>query len=142
MTINYFIIGTSLIVVGVGVYYLIKTKGGTNNPLPQDITFKETDIIRLSDIGPWLKEKDVDFEDFGKVSKLYVFKNFKISVGDFHLSEKIIAQLQDGGKSEAVAFVLSDMSYNTKSVFIVAGDSIEPKLELLMKQDVTELNIH
>lgn len=141
MNMNYFIIGTAVIIVGAGVLYLLR-KGGDGNSLSRkQITIKETDNIKLSILGDWLKDKNVDLEDFGGDAHLFVLKTLQDNNKDLNLPKEVIAQINKASDKKVVSFVLSDRDYNTKEVLIVFGDTIDPGLEVKLTKDVTELNI-
>lgn len=133
---NYIIWGTSIIVVGAGIYYLVK-KAKESGRYP--ISYKETDVIRLSDIGDWLKTLDVDMEDFGKIRRIYVVKN--ITNSQLDLSDDIKAKLEKSSSKKVLAFVLSDMNDNTKNVMIIIGNLIDEKFAAKLHNEITEINL-
>lgn len=133
---NYIILGTSIIVVGAGIYYLVK-KAKESGRYP--IFYKETDVIKLSDIGDWLKTLDVDMEDFGKIRRIYVIKN--ITNSQLGLSDDIKAKLEKSSSKKVLAFVLSDMNDNTKNVMIVIGNLIDEKFAAKLHNEITEINL-
>jgi len=141
MNMNYFIIGTAIIIVGAGVFYLLNRGGKSHGLTAKQITIKNTDNIKLSDIGPWLKEKNVDLDDFVDNTHLVVFKNLQGNLKDLHLPEEIISKVTNLTHKKVLCFVLSDKDYNTKEVLILVGDSIDQNLEVKLTKDVTELNI-
>lgn len=147
---NYIIFGASIIVVGACVYYLVikrpergvikrnlvvnkKGSGGDYT-----IDYKETEVIKLSDIGEWLKKLDIDIEDFEK-RRIYVVKNIVNSQLGF--SDEIKAKLEKSSLKKVLAFVLSDMNNNTKNVMIVIGDLIDEKFESKLSDEVTEIKL-
>lgn len=139
---NYFVIGATVIVVCAGVYYILKNLGGNIAPITPDmVTLKEVEVIKLSCIGPWLKEQNVDSDDFGKVSRLYAFKDIKSGSEKLGLPKSVTSQINNSGNSNAIAFVLTDMDSNTKQVLILIGKDIEESLNVILKQDVTEIHL-
>lgn len=138
---NYFIIGTAIIIVGAGVYYLINRDSNTRRLTTDQISIKNTDSISLADLGPWLKEKDVDLDDFRKNLKLFAFKNIRGNQKVNNLPKDVLDRLNSLGDKKTICFTLSDNDLNTKQVLIVIGDSIDPKLESILTKDVTELHL-
>lgn len=137
MSINYFIIGASIIIVGAGVYYLVK------NRTPNfGIKFREVEVISTSEIGPWLKDLDVDIDDFKSSRHLFVQKNLSSTSEKLNLPDDIVSSLKRSSYPYTLAFILSDSKLNTESVLIVSGRELSPNLEKLLKNDVTELKLH
>lgn len=136
---NCLIVGTTIVVVGAGIYYLIKKARETNGYI---ITCKETDTIKMSDIGEWLKTLDVDMEDFGKTRRIFVVKNLDVNTPGIDLTDEIKEKLSNSTDKVVVAFVLSDMNQNTKNAVVVIGKSIEEKFEKILKKEVTEINLN
>lgn len=140
MSINYFIIGASIIIVGAGVYYLVKK---TKNETPNfGIKFREVEVISTSEIGPWLKDLDVDIDDFKSSRHLFVQKNLSSTSEKLNLPDDIVSSLESNNNPYTLAFILSDSKLNTESVLIVSGKEISPNLQNLLKNDVTELKLH
>lgn len=135
---NYIILGTSIIVVGAGIYYLVK-KARKYNSYPID--YKETDVIKFSDIGDWLKTLDVDIEDFGKSCRIYIVKNITSSLSNLNLSNGLKEKLEESSSKKVLAFVLSDMNNNTKNVLIVIGNLIDDKFKAILHDEITEINL-
>lgn len=139
---NYFIIGATVIVVGAGAYYIIHKLKGSVRPIEQDmITVNEVDVVKLSCIGPWLKDQNVDSDDFGKVTRLFAFKDIKSDSKNLGLPKNIISQINNNCKKEAIAFALTDMKINTRQVLIVIGKSIDESLKEILKHEVTEIHL-
>ncbi|MBD5269846.1 MAG: hypothetical protein HDS43_04440 [Bacteroides sp.] len=141
MSINYFIIGASIIIVGTaGVYYLVKKiKNGTPN---FEIKFREVEVISTSEIGPWLKDLDVDIDDFKSSRHLFVQKNLSSKSEKLNFPDDIVSSLKRSSNPYMLAFILSDSKLNTESVLIISGKEISPNLEKLLKNDVTELKLY
>lgn len=137
---NCLIVGTTIVVVGAGIYYLIKKVLEPDGPIIT--TCKETDTIKMSDIGEWLKTLDVDMEDFGKIRRIFVVKNLDVNTPDINLTDEIKEKLSNSTDKVVVAFVLSDMNQNTKNAVVVIGKSIEEKFEKILKKEVTEINLN
>lgn len=135
---NYIILGSSIIVVGAGIYYLVK-KAKKYNYYPID--YKETDVIKFSDIGDWLKTLDVDMEDFGKSRRIYIVKNITSSQSNLNLSNGLKEKLEKSSSKKVLAFVLSDMNNNTKNVLIVIGNLIDDKFKAILHNEITEINL-
>lgn len=139
---NYFVIGATVIVVGAGAYYIVKKLRDKVSPItPEMITLKEVEVIKLSCIGPWLKEQDVDSDDFGKMSRLFAFKDIKSDAKKIGLPMSILSKIDDSNNNNAIAFVLTDMDSNTQSILIAIGKSIDDNLMAILRQDVTEIHL-
>ncbi len=138
MKMSYIITGTSIIIIGTGIYFLIKKLIGFNS---YTVDYKDTDVINLSDIGEWLKTLDVDIEDLGKSRRIFVIKNVKNSFQNLNLPKDIIAKLADSSSKEVLAITLSDMENNTKRAIILVGNSIDEKFKEMLNKEVVELNI-
>ena len=139
---NYFVIGATVIVVGAGVYYLLKSRrGNVASITPDMITLKEVDFVKLSCVGPWLKEQNVDSDDFGKTLRLYAFKDIKSKFQTLGLPKSIMNQVNNNSHNVATAFVLTDMESNTKQVLIFVGKAIDDSLKAILNQDVTEIHL-
>lgn len=139
---NYFAIGATIIIVGAGVYYILKKRMGDVSAVTSEmITLKEVEVIKLSCIGPWLKDMNVDSDDFGKLSRLYAFKDIKSDSGNLGLPMSIMSQINNSDNTKVIAFVLTDMGFNTKQVLIVLGKTIDDSLKAILKQDVTEIHL-
>lgn len=139
---NCFVIGATIIVVGAGVYYMLKKSESIGNSItPEMITLKEVDIVKLSCIGTWLKDLNVDSDDFGKSIRLYAFKDIESDSDRLGLPKNVMAQVNKSDHSVTIAFVLTDMDSNTKHVLIVTGQTIEDGLKAILKNNVTEIHL-
>lgn len=137
--ISYIVIGTSIVIVGAGIYYLIKkSKGSTVYP----IDYKEVDVIQMKHIGDWLKTTDVDMEDFGKTRHIYVIQNIGNNISNVKLSKELKEKIDLAEDKKVLAFVLSDNDGNTKAAAVVIGNEIDRKFESSLKGEVTEININ
>lgn len=143
MSVNYLIIGAAIVVVGAGCYFVYKNKK-IKDPAaidPSKLTVKNMDVIDLSCVGPWLKDKDVDLDDFDKGIKLYALKSIRSSVSSLGLPKEVAKKITEDAGKEVVAFVLSDKDNNTLHALIVVGDAIDENLKNMMATDVTEIHI-
>lgn len=139
---NYFVIGATIIVVGAGVYYILKKRGGNVAQItPEMITLKDVDVVSLSCIGPWLKDQNVDSDDFGKLLRLFAFRDIASDSKKLGLPKNVLSQINNSDNSKAIAFVLTDIEFNTKQVLIVIGKTVDESLIAILKQDVTEIHL-
>lgn len=142
-TLNYFIIGAAIIVVGAGTYYLLirRTRRGGKVLDPAQINIKEVETASLKDLAPWLKSLNLDFEDFGKTIRLFALRNLHSSANNFNLPKDYVEKLKASSAKNIVAFVITDMELNTKNVLLVTCNVMEPNLANVLKKDVNELNL-